>query len=229
MPAVQCFHLAKRIKAMKEIDVTVIFSGEGADELCGGYLYFHSAPTPAEFDSECRRLLSSLHRFDVLRAEKSLSGAGLEARVPFLDKEFVDTYLGCPATLRQTSTFRIEKGLLRESIRHMFPDLIPTNVLERKKEAFSDGISSIQRPWFRILQDKAAKHYYGTSRIDAERKYYEKLFTEKFGNRKDLIPYQWLPRWQGNIGGAVRSRAQRLYLLSLSVIIHAPLRTVTIG
>jgi len=192
------YHLAKRITTINP-DISVIFSGEGADEVCGGYMYFHSSPTPEDLDSECRRLIRSLHRFDVLRAEKTIAGAGLEARFPFLDKSFVDTYLAQPSNLRHPSYFDIEKGLLRLSIEHKFPSLIPASVLYRKKEAFSDGISSLKRPWFQILQDNAKSRFVDLNGVDAEKMLYKTIFIDKFGDRTNIIPYYWLPRWQGDI------------------------------
>jgi len=192
------YHLAKKITEVNQ-DISVIFSGEGADEVCAGYMYFHSSPTADELDSECRRLICSLHRFDVLRAEKTIAGAGLEARFPFLDKSFVDTYLTQPSNLRHPSYFGIEKGLLRQSIDHKFPSLLPECVLHRKKEAFSDGISSIRRPWFQILQENAKSRFLDLSGIEAEKKLYKTLFLDKFGERTSVIPYYWLPRWQGDV------------------------------
>ena len=192
------YHLAKKITEIIP-DISVIFSGEGADEVCAGYMYFHSSPTPEDLDSECRRLIRSLHRFDVLRAEKTIAGAGLEARFPFLDKSFVDTYLGQPSNLRHPSYFGIEKGLLRKAIEYEFPGLIPQSVLYRKKEAFSDGISSLKRPWFQILQENAERKFPALKGVDAEKMLYKTIFIDKFGGHADIIPYYWLPRWQGNI------------------------------
>ena len=162
-------------------------------------MYFHSSPTPEDLDSECRRLIRSLHRFDVLRAEKTIAGVGLEARFPFLDKSFVDTYLAQPVNLRHPSYFDIEKGLLRLSIDHKFPGLIPSSVLYRKKEAFSDGISSLKRPWFQILQENARNRFVNLSGVDAEKRLYRTTFIDKFGDRTSVIPYYWLPRWQGEV------------------------------
>lgn len=192
------YHLAKKITKINP-NISVIFSGEGADEVCAGYMYFHSSPTSEDLDSECRRLIRSLHRFDVLRAEKTIAGAGLEARFPFLDKNFIDTYLTQASNLRHPSYFGIEKGLLRRSIEQKFPRLIPQSVLYRKKEAFSDGISSMKRPWFQILQENAKSRFVNLSGVDAEKMLYKTIFIDKFGDRTNVIPYYWLPRWQGDI------------------------------
>ena len=81
-------------------DAKVIFNGDGSDEVCGGYIYFHAAPGSIDFDKECRRLLKDIHAFDVLRSDKSISSNGLEPRTPFLDKNFVQTYLSIPPHLR---------------------------------------------------------------------------------------------------------------------------------
>ena len=78
----------------------VVFNGDGSDEVCGGYMYFHLAPDSIEFDKECRKLLNNIHYFDVLRSDRSISSHGLEARTPFLDKSFVETYLSINPNMR---------------------------------------------------------------------------------------------------------------------------------
>jgi asparagine synthase (glutamine-hydrolysing) len=135
----------------------VILNGDGSDELTGGYIYMLKAPDCIEFDRECRRLLSDIYLFDVLRSDKSMSCHGLEPRTPFLDKYFVDYYLRIPAEVRfnnvdATSGKRIEKYLLRQAFQENEPDLLPTEILWRNKEAFSDGVSGKAGSWFEYIQ-----------------------------------------------------------------------------
>ena len=125
-------------------------SGEGSDELCQGYIYFHKAPTPEEADRESRLRLQELYLYDNLRADRSVAGNGLELRVPFLDKFFTSYYLSLSPEERQPRE-GIEKYLLRKS----FSDsgILPDAVLWRPKEAFSDGVSSKSKGWHEHLQD----------------------------------------------------------------------------
>ena len=142
--------ISKYIK--ENSDCKVVFNGDGSDEVCGGYMYFHLAPDSIEFDKECRKLLNNIHYFDVLRSDRSISSHGLEARTPFLDKNFVDTYLSINPNMRNhTFMGKCEKYLLRRAFSNC--NLLPDCVLWRTKEAFSDGVSSKTKSWFSILQD----------------------------------------------------------------------------
>ena len=125
-------------------------TGEGADELCQGYIYFHKAPTPEEGDEESRLRLQEIYLYDSLRADRSVAAHGLELRVPFLDKYFTSYYLSLSPEERQPRE-GIEKYLLRKS----FSDcgILPKAVLWRPKEALSDGVSSKKKAWFEYLQD----------------------------------------------------------------------------
>ena len=134
----------------KNSDAKVIFNGDGSDELTGGYLYFHKAPNNLLFDYEVKNLLNNINYFDVLRSDKSISSCGLEPRTPFLDKTFVNTYLSIPLYYRKPTSVEIEKKILRES----FIDFLPDDILYRKKEAFSDGVSGNNRSWFEIIAEK---------------------------------------------------------------------------
>jgi asparagine synthase (glutamine-hydrolysing) len=124
--------LARRIKAM---GVKMVLSGEGSDEIFGGYLYFHKAPDPRAFHEECVRKLDQLHLFDCLRANKSMAAFGVEARVPFLDRGFLDVAMNVHASHKMGGD-RIEKHLLREA----FDGWLPDAILWRQKEQFSDGV-----------------------------------------------------------------------------------------
>ncbi|URL59804.1 asparagine synthase B [Luteibacter flocculans] len=127
------FLLARRIKAM---GVKMVLSGEGSDEVFGGYLYFHKAPSARAFHEETVRKLDALHYYDCLRANKSMSAWGVEARVPFLDTEFLQTAMAFDAEAKMVARKGIEKGILREA----FEGALPPSILWRQKEQFSDGV-----------------------------------------------------------------------------------------
>lgn len=127
------FLLARRIKAM---GVKMVLSGEGSDEVFGGYLYFHKAPSAREFHDETVRKLDALHYYDCLRANKSMSAWGVEARVPFLDTAFLEVAMGFDAQSKMVARKGIEKGILREA----FEGALPESILWRQKEQFSDGV-----------------------------------------------------------------------------------------
>lgn len=125
--------MARRIRAM---GIKMVLSGEGADEIFGGYLYFHMAPDDREFHEELVRKLDGLHQYDCLRANKSMAAWGVEARVPFLDREFLDVAMHLAPAAKRPGQDRMEKHILREAGRGLLPD----TVLWRQKEQFSDGV-----------------------------------------------------------------------------------------
>lgn len=125
--------MARKIKAM---GIKMVLSGEGADEIFGGYLYFHKAPNAQEFHEELLRKLERLHKFDCLRANKSMSAWGIEARVPFLDKGFMDVAMRINPEDKMCGNGKMEKAILRES----FEGYLPKEILWRQKEQFSDGV-----------------------------------------------------------------------------------------
>ena len=125
--------MARYIKAM---GIKMVLSGEGSDELFGGYLYFHKAPDTKEFHEETVRKLSQLHMYDCLRANKSMAAWGVEGRVPFLDKEFMDVAMRVNPKDKMCGNGKIEKHLLREAFEHY----LPKEVAWRQKEQFSDGV-----------------------------------------------------------------------------------------
>lgn len=136
--SIPMYLLARRIKAM---GVKMVLSGEGSDELFGGYLYFHKAPDACAFHHELVRKLDGLHQYDCLRANKSMLAWGVEARVPFLDVQFIDTAMQMDASHKMAGvaadgTCRIEKAVLREA----FEGYLPPEILWRQKEQFSDGV-----------------------------------------------------------------------------------------
>jgi asparagine synthase (glutamine-hydrolysing) len=131
--ATPMFLLARKIRAM---GIKMVLSGEGADEIFGGYLYFHKAPNARAFHEETVRKLSRLHSYDCLRANKAMAAWGVEARVPFLDKEFLDVAMGINPADKMITGGRIEKQILREA----FSELLPESIAWRQKEQFSDGV-----------------------------------------------------------------------------------------
>jgi len=137
-------------RVIKSMGVKMVLTGEGADEIFGGYLYFHKAPDPKAFHDETVRKLSKLHLYDCLRANKSLAAWGVEGRVPFLDKEFIDTAMRINPVDKMASGGRIEKWILRKS----FEDYLPAEVTWRQKEQFSDGVGY---NWIDTLRAMASK------------------------------------------------------------------------
>lgn len=196
------FILSKWIKA--NTDVTVIFSGEGSDEASGSYMYFHNAPSNDSFQKETINLLEQLHRFDVLRCDKSTAGAGLEVRVPFLDKDFLRFYMSLDPKFKIPGD-KIEKRLLRMA----FTDLLPESIAWRKKEGMSDGVSSQKKSWFSIIQERVDPMYSDSDiEVEAtkhnppkfkEARYYRDIFNLHYGGRDKIIPHYWLPKWSGDI------------------------------
>jgi len=137
--------MARRIRAM---GIKMVLSGEGADEIFGGYLYFHRAPDARAFHEETVRKLDRLHLFDCLRANKAMAAWGVEARVPFLDREFLDVAMSVDPAAKMAGSGRMEKHLLREAC----ADLLPASITWRQKEQFSDGVGY---GWIDALRDHA--------------------------------------------------------------------------
>ena len=194
----------------------VIFNGDGSDELFGGYLYMSHAKDCIEFDEECRRLLKDIHMFDVLRSDRSISSNGLEARTPFLDKNFTQYILSIPMRIRYKTGMldnfayfkSVEKYLLRyafssHSNRNISGLYLPENILWRTKEAFSDGVSSRDDSLFTIIQkhvedmdlDLDKHNYTHNPPTTKEQLYYRNLFEEYYPNKSELIPYYWMPKF----------------------------------
>jgi len=216
-------------------DIKVLLIGDGSDECTGGYMYFHNAPSADEFHKECVRLIQDIRFFDVLRADRCIAYNGLEARVPFLDHKFVDLYLSIDPELRvprveesldksdikvESTKRKIEKWLLRKSFDVPVSDndknkhtWLPGEVLWRKKEAFSDGVSSKEKSWYQIIQENVEsmytdedfekKEYQEPANIKPYTKealHYRTIFNELFSTESaNVVPYFWLPKWSGNV------------------------------
>ena len=196
-------------KYISEItDAKVIFNGDGSDELTGGYMYFHNCPSDVEFDHECKRLLTNLQYYDVLRSDRCVSCHGLEPRTPFLDRTFVHEYLSIPISIRNHNNDKnIEKYLLRKSVEVMDPTLLPYSVLWRTKEAFSDGVSSQENSWYEIIQAKLnsvyseeyllekSSQYVVNPPTTKEQLYYREIFESYYTGRGTVIPAFWMPKY----------------------------------
>jgi asparagine synthase (glutamine-hydrolysing) len=174
--------LARYIKSM---GVKMVLSGEGSDELFGGYLYFHKAPDAKAFHDETVRKLDNLHLYDCLRANKSLAAWGVEGRVPFLDKEFIDIVMRLNPSDKMCGNGKIEKHILREA----FEDLLPESVVWRQKEQFSDGVGY---SWIDTLREvaglkvsdelmrRAAERFPVNPPMSKEEYWYRLMFEEHF-------------------------------------------------
>lgn len=181
--------LARYIKSM---GIKMVLSGEGADEVFGGYLYFHKAPSAQAFHEETVRKLSKLHYYDCLRANKSLAAWGVEGRVPFLDKEFLDVAMRLNPKYKMCPGREIEKKIVREA----FADMLPPSVAWRQKEQFSDGvgyswIDTLKEITSRAVSDDqmahAAERFPIHTPLNKEEYYYRTIFSEHFpGNSAAL-------------------------------------------
>ena len=172
-------------RVIKSMGIKMVLSGEGADEIFGGYLYFHKAPDARAFHEETVRKLSKLHLYDCLRANKSLAAWGVEGRVPFLDKEFLDVAMQLDPEIKMAPGKVIEKKVLREA----FADMLPSGIAWRQKEQFSDGVGY---SWIDTLKEitatavsdeqmaHAAERFPIHTPMNKEEYYYRSIFEEHF-------------------------------------------------
>lgn len=197
--------LSRKIKAM---GVKMVLSGEGSDEIFGGYLYFHAAPNKAEFHKETVRRVKNLHLSDCLRANKSTSAWGLEARVPFLDKQFLEACMNIDPQEKMITKDRIEKYILRKAFDTSDePDVkpyLPDHILWRQKEQFSDGVGY---GWIDALKDNAEQHVtdemmknpkpeWGSDIPDSKEAYwYRTMFDQHFPQYCASTVMRWTPTW----------------------------------
>ncbi|KAH8697237.1 putative asparagine synthetase Asn2 [Talaromyces proteolyticus] len=197
--------LSRKIKAL---GVKMVLSGEGSDEIFGGYLYFHAAPDKESFHDETVRRVKNLHLADCLRANKSTSAWGLEARVPFLDKQFLETAMNIDPKEKMITKDRIEKYILRKAFdttdEPETPPYLPDNILWRQKEQFSDGVGY---GWIDALKDNAELHVtdemmknpkpeWGSDIPDTKEAYwYRTMFDEHFPASCAGTVERWVPTW----------------------------------
>ncbi len=172
-------------RVIKSMGIKMVLSGEGADEIFGGYLYFHKAPDARAFHEETVRKLSKLHLYDCLRANKSLSAWGVEGRVPFLDKEFLDVAMRTNPKAKMCSGTTMEKRIVREA----FSDMLPDEIVWRQKEQFSDGvgyswIDTLKQITAEAVSDEqmahAAERFPINPPKNKEEYYYRSIFAEHF-------------------------------------------------
>ncbi|RKP18703.1 asparagine synthase [Rozella allomycis CSF55] len=206
-------------RMVKSLGIKMVLSGEGADELFGGYLYFHDAPDDLSFLKECKSRVLNLHTSDCLRANKSTMANGLEARVPFLDKDFVDfVFDSLPSISKMPSYKGIEKWILRKAFDDQEYPFLPSEILWRQKEQFSDGVGY---GWIDFLRDQTsmlvtddelqcAKYRYKVDPPSTkEGVYYRKIFEELFTNPASIRTVKrWIPRMDWGCSEDPSGRAQ---------------------
>lgn len=208
-------------KYISELGVKVVLSGEGADEIFGGYLYFRNAPTTSEFQKETIRRVQLLSTSDCLRADKSTMAFGLEARVPFLDKDFLEVAMSIKSEEKLPKTYQgIEKYILRKAFDTPQNPYLPAEILWRQKEQFSDGVGYSwidQLIAYGELQvsdqqlANASDIYPHNTPTTKEAYYYRSIFHEHFPQEtaaKTVL--KWIPKWQENTDPSGRANEAHL-------------------
>ena len=185
-------------RVIKSMGIKMVLRGEGADEVFGGYLYFHKAPTPRDFHEETVRKLSKLHLYDCLRANKSLSAWGVEGRVPFLDKEFLDVAMRLNPAAKMCPGNTIEKKIVREA----FADMLPESVAWRQKEQLSGGVGDSWRDSLKEMTSQAvtdeqmahaAERFPINPPMNKEEYFYRSIFEEHFPSRSAALSVPSVP------------------------------------
>jgi len=199
-------YLLGRLIVESTPNVKVVLNGDGADEVLGGYLYMRAAPSDPAFEAETDRLLHEIHRYDVLRSERSMAAHGLESRSPFLDRQFVSIARSLPTDRLRSSEKFMEKLILRSVLKNT--TLLPDEIVMRRKEAFSDGISRTENSWFESAKAAGeaafpegwatqAASYTVNPPPTAEALWYRELFHRHYPAAAAVAaaPTMWMPRW----------------------------------
>lgn len=208
-------------EAIRKQGVKVVLSGEGADEIFGGYLYFRNAPSVAEFQAETIERVQKLFTADLLRADKSTMAHGLEARVPFLDKEFLELAIKIEPQQKQPKTYDgIEKYILREAFNTPEQPYLPDDVLWRQKEQFSDGVGY---SWIDALIDycservsdeemeRANERFPYNTPVTKEAYFYRSIFHKHFPQVSAAQTVRkWIPKWQENTDPSGRANTAHI-------------------
>ena len=201
-------------------DCKVVLVGEGPDEVCSSYMFNWNAPSGKEMHAAAIKYVDEIHYYDSKRGDRCISHWGMEGRVPLLDPEVIEAYWRIPSEMRLPKSKGIEKWWLRQAFVNM--NLLPDEVLWRKKEAFSDGVSSKEKSWYEIIQDKIgmlvpenyeelSNKYKKNRPVTKEAYYFRDIFTSKFGmNRDNIIPGYWQPMWTGKEGEYIDPSARIL-------------------
>jgi asparagine synthase (glutamine-hydrolysing) len=193
-------------------DCKVVLVGEGPDEVCSSYLFNYYAPSDEDLHNAAIDYVKEIHKYDGRRADRCISRWGLEGRVPFLDPEFIEAYWQLPPSFRHPKYKGIEKWWLRKAFDGL--DILPNEVLWRKKEAFSDGVSDKELSWFEIIQNhiKTNKTEFDENYAPSlEAAYYKDIFINHFGIDKiDILEHYWQPKWINNDNSYVDPSARTL-------------------
>lgn len=186
-------------------DFKVVLVGEGPDEVCSSYLFNYNAPNGNELHETAKEYVKKIHMFDGRRADRCISRWGLEGRIALLDTEFISSYWEIPSEWRHPKYKGIEKWWLRKAFENT--GLLPDEVLWRKKEAFSDGVSSKEKSWFEIIQDyiktQVTEEEFNNQNEcpTMESYYYKKIFKNYFGEKRvNILPHYWQPKWTNQSG-----------------------------
>lgn len=185
-------------------DARVVLVGEGPDEVCSSYLFNYYALNGKDLHDTAKEYVEKIHMFDGRRADRCISRWGLEGRIALLDPEFIKAYWEIPAEYRHPKYKNMEKWWLRKAFDGTY--ILPDEVLWRKKEAFSDGVSGKKKSWFEIIQEhineQVSDEEFKENQYDAPTKeayYYKKVFVEFFGeNRLNVLPHYWQPKWSSD-------------------------------
>ena len=181
----------------------VVMVGEGPDEVCSSYLFNYYAPSDKELHDCSVEYVKNIHMYDGRRADRCISSCGLETRIPFLDPEFIQVYWSIPDKWRHPKYKNMEKWWLRKAFEST--NLLPNDVLWRRKEAFSDGISGKENSWFNIINNHINKleyvkdYVYSNIYPTLEIYYYKKVFIKYFSEKNiNILPKYWQPKWIDN-------------------------------